>query len=293
MAVRKRGLGKGLDALLGQHAASDLAALDSANELRFLPVDLLQRSPYQPRRNFDPEHLRELADSIRAQGIVQPIIVRPLKQGERFEIIAGERRWRAAQQAGLHEVPAIVRNINEQTAMCLALIENIQRQDLNAMEEARAMSRLMQEFEMTHEAVAAAVGRSRSTVTNLLRLLDLNEKVKAMLEAGELEMGHARTLLALPDGEQLAVAQKVAKRALSVRTTEALVRRQLAEKPGKGRDTGQRAGKPDPNIQRLEMDLSERLGNAVKIKHSRSGKGSLVINYSSLDELDGILSRIK
>ncbi|TAJ92326.1 MAG: ParB/RepB/Spo0J family partition protein [Gammaproteobacteria bacterium] len=293
MAVKKRGLGKGLDALLGQHAASDLAELDSANELRLLPVDLLQRSPYQPRRNFDPEHLRELADSIRAQGIVQPIVVRPVKQGEKFEIIAGERRWRAAQQAGLHEVPAIVRNIDEQTAMCLALIENIQRQDLNALEEARAMSRLMVEFEMTHEAVAAAVGRSRSTVTNLLRLLDLNEKVKTMLEAGEVEMGHARAILGLPQADQLPVAQTVAKRALSVRATEALVRRQLAEKPGKDKGATQRPGKPDPNIERLELDLSERLGNTVRINHSRSGKGSLVIAYNSLDELDGILSRIK
>ena len=293
MAARKRGLGKGLDALLGQHAASDLAEINSANELRFLPVDLLQRSAYQPRRNFDPDSLRELADSIRVQGIVQPIVVRPLKQGEKFEIIAGERRWRAAQQAGLHEVPAIVRNIDEQTAMCLSLIENIQRQDLNPLEEAGAMSRLMLEFDMTHEAVAEALGRSRSTVTNLLRLLDLHDQVKTMLAAGELEMGHARALLALPPADQLQVAQTVVRKALSVRSTEALVRSRHAAKTTRDSGTGKRHGKPDPNILKLETDLSERLGSPVRIRHRKNGKGSLQISYSSVDELDGILSKIK
>ena len=184
MAVKRRGLGRGLDALLGQHAASDLAEINDRDELRHLPVDLLQQSPYQPRSNFKQEALQELADSIKVQGVVQPIVVRPLSKGEKFEIIAGERRWRAAQLAGLHEIPAVVRKLDDQSAMCMALIENIQREDLNPLEQARALSRLMQEFDMTHEAVADAVGRSRSTVSNLLRLLDLNDKVKQLLEKG-------------------------------------------------------------------------------------------------------------
>lgn len=287
---KKRGLGKGLDALLGQHAASDLAMLDNEHELRRLPVDLLQRSPYQPRTNFKQEALQELADSIKTQGVVQPIVVRPLSKSEKFEIIAGERRWRAAQMAGLSEIPAVVRKMDDQTAMCLSLIENIQREDLNPLEQARALSRLMKEFDMTHEAVADAVGRSRSTISNLLRLLDLNNKVKQMLEAGELEMGHARALLALVDERQVEAARRVVKGGLSVRATETLIRNLQA---GPSRKGGNGTKQVDPNIRHLETELSERLGAAVSIKHTKSGKGTLQIPYNSLDELDGILSKIK
>jgi ParB family chromosome partitioning protein len=285
---KKRGLGKGLDALLGQHAASDLSAIQEDDELRRLPVDLLQRSPYQPRVDFKPGSLQELADSIKAQGVVQPIVVRPLSQGEKFEIIAGERRWRASQLAGLHEVPAVVRKLDDKAAMCLSLIENIQREDLNPLEQARALARLMVEFDMTHETVADAVGRSRSAVTNLLRLLDLNDKVKTLLEAGDLDMGHARALLPLPNGKQLELALQVVKKGLSVRTTESMVRRLLST-------SGKRKSAPrtDPDIHRLENDLSERLGSGVRIKHTKKGKGTLQIAYNSLEQLDGIISRIK
>jgi len=289
MATKRRSLGKGLDALLGQHAASDLAAISDRDELRHLPIDLLQRSPYQPRTDFRQEALQELADSIKSQGVVQPIVVRPLSKGEMFEIIAGERRWRAAQLAGLHEIPAVVRKLDDQAAMCLALIENIQREDLNPLEQARALARLMQEFDMTHDAVAEAVGRSRSTVTNLIRLLDLSDKVKKMLEQGNLEMGHARALLGLPDTRQLEAAQRIVKQGLSVRATEALVRR-LQKSPQKKQQSQK---KRDPDIHRLEVDLSERLGAPVTISHHKTGKGAVQISYSSLEELDGILSHIK
>ncbi|MFQ5659770.1 MAG: ParB/RepB/Spo0J family partition protein [Gammaproteobacteria bacterium] len=289
MAAKKRGLGKGLDALLGQRAASDLAALDNEDELRYLPVDLLQRSPYQPRSDFKQQALQDMADSIKVQGVVQPIVVRPLSHGEKFEIIAGERRWRASQMAGLHEVPAVVRKLDDQTAMCLALIENIQREDLNPLEQARALSRLMLEFEMTHEALADAVGRSRSTVTNLLRLLELSDKVKAMLEQGQLEMGHARALLSLSGPQQQGLAQRIVKQGLSVRAAEALVRRLQAGSAKANKP----ARTPDPNISRLEADLSGRLGSPVAIKHTKKGKGTVLITYNSLEELDGILSKIK
>lgn len=289
MVAKKRGLGKGLDVLLGQRAAIDLMEIENRDELRRLPIDLLQRSPYQPRSEFKQEALEELADSIRVQGVVQPIVVRPLSQGDKYEIIAGERRWRASQLAGLDEVPAVVRQLDDQSAMCLALIENIQREDLNPMEQARALSRLMREFEMTHEAVADAVGRSRSSVTNLLRLLDLSDRVKEMVEHGEIEMGHGRALLTLSAAEQLEVAQKIVKQGLSVRATEALVRRlqtphQHNRKPGPS---------ADPDIKRLENTLSERLGAVVAIQHSKSGKGSFLVKYNSLDELEGILEHIK
>ena len=271
MVAKKRGLGKGLDALLGQRAASDLALIDNEDELRRLPIDLLQRSPYQPRTNFNQEALQELAASIKTQGVVQPIVVRPLSKGEKFEIIVGERRWRASQMAGLSEIPAVVRKLDDQTAMCLSLIENIQREDLNPLEQARALSRLMKEFDMTHETVADAVGRSRSTISNLLRLLDLDSKVKQMLEAGELEMGHARALLVLADVRQVEAARRVVKRGLSVRATEALVRNLQA---GPRRKAGNSNNKVDPNIRHLETELSERLGAAVSITHRKSGNGT-------------------
>ena len=290
MATKKRGLGKGLDALLSTPPAEDSSSSQQGGEqLRTLPIDLLQRSPYQPRKNFEQEALQELADSISSQGIIQPIVARPISNGKQFEIIAGERRWRAAQLAGLHEVPAVVREINDQTAMCLALIENIQREDLNPIEQAQALHRLLNEFSMTHEAVADAVGRSRSTVTNLLRLLELNPQVKELVENGNLEMGHARALLALEDTRQLEVARQVDKQGLSVRATENLVRKLQGGSKPKTKKTE----KIDPNIRQLQDELSEKLGAQVKINNGKGGKGNLQINYNSLDELDGILSHIK
>ena len=282
---KKRGLGRGLDALLGSAGAFDAA--DDEAELRNLPVDLLQRGKYQPRREMDPGALQELADSIKAQGVVQPLVVRPI-DAERFEIVAGERRWRAAQLAGLQEVPAIIRDISDEVAVAVALIENIQREDLNPLEEAIAFRRLVEEFGMTHQEVADAVGRSRAGVSNLLRLLELNDDVKHRIERGELEMGHARALAGLQGGLQSEAAAKVAAKGLSVRETEALVRRMLESE-------GKEPRKPpalDPNIRRLQDDLSDRLGASVQIQQQAKGKGRLVIQYSSLDELDGILDRI-
>jgi ParB family chromosome partitioning protein len=289
VSARKRGLGKGLDALLNPRAASDIAALEGEDELRILPVDLLQRSAYQPRKDFNSEALQELADSIRAQGIIQPIVVRPTARLDRFEIIAGERRWRAAQLAGLHEVPTVVRRIDDQTAMCLALIENIQREDLNPMEQAHALSRLLEEFKLTHEQVAEAVGRSRSSVSNLLRLLELDPQVRKLVESRSLEMGHARALLALPLNRQLEASRHVIRGGLSARATESLVRRMLG---GAGR-AKKPAASADPNVKRLERDLSEKLGTAVAIHPGKGGKGTVEIRYGSLEQLDGILAHIK
>jgi ParB family chromosome partitioning protein len=289
MTTKKRGLGKGLDALLGlQTAGNTDAAVPAANEAKTLPVDLLQRGVYQPRMEFDQAALQDLASSIKAQGVVQPILVRPISNG-RYEIVAGERRWRAAQMAGLHEVPVVLRKLDDRQAMSMALIENIQREDLSPLEEARGLARLLNEFDMTHEMVAEAVGRSRSTISNMLRLLELSAPVREMLEKGELEMGHARALLSLPETLQLVAAREVVAKGLSVRETEALVRKLQNHKP---------AGKTgrtviDPNIRGLQDELSGRLGTAVTIHHKKTGKGTLEIQYSSVDELDGILSRIK
>lgn len=288
MSTKKRGLGKGLDALLGLPADIDASFVSHNNEMRTLPNEMLQRSTYQPRSNFTKDSLDDLAVSIRAQGVVQPIIVRQLDTGK-YEIIAGERRWRAAQQAGLFEVPVIVRKVNDVEAMCLALIENIQRQDLNPLEEARGISRLFGEFEMTHDMIAEALGKSRSTISNLLRLLELTAAVKQMLEEGEIEMGHARALLTLANEQQLEIARKVVKKGLSVRETEALVRR-LQNKTTTKKTESQ---KLDPNIRYLQEEISGRLGTEVVIKHKKTGKGSVEIHYNSIDELDGILSRIK
>jgi ParB family chromosome partitioning protein len=282
MATRKRALGKGLDALLGPHTE------DSSEIQKTLPVDLIQRGQYQPRHDMDPASLEELASSIRAQGVVQPIVVRPIAGSDRYEIVAGERRWRAAQMAGLHEIPAVVREVNDQIAMCLALIENIQREDLNPLEEAQALARLLKEFKMTHVAIAEAVGRSRSSVTNLLRLLDLNNEVKKHLDSGDLEMGHGRALLALPLDEQVKAARSIIRQGLSVRATEDLVRRLLV-KDDKKKQSGK---KLDPNIRKLQENLSEKLAAAVTIKYNKQGQGVLQIRYNSLDELDGILDHI-
>jgi ParB family chromosome partitioning protein len=291
--MKKRGLGRGLDALLGNSALSDTANLAAAKAdgLRHLPVDLIDRSPFQPRNNFNEEALQELADSIRAQGVVQPIVVRPRpgKPG-RFELIAGERRWRAAQLAGLHEVPSVIReDVDDQAAMAMSLIENIQRQALNPIEEAVALNRLIDEFGLTHEQTADAVGRSRTSVTNMLRLLNLEGGVKALLADGKIEMGHARALLGLSGGAQFKAAKDVAEKGLSVRETERLVKK-LAN-PSSSAKSGPQT--KDPDTQRLENDLSEKLGAKVQFQMGKAGKGKVVIEYNSLDELDGILSHIK
>jgi ParB family transcriptional regulator, chromosome partitioning protein len=255
-----------------------------------LPVDLIRRGRYQPRRDFDPDSLRELADSIAAQGVIQPIVVRPVGEGH-YEIIAGERRWRAAQQAGLTEIPVVVREVDEQSAVAIGLIENIQRADLNPLEESAALNRLLQEFGLTHQQVAAAVGKSRTTVTNLLRLLELNDDVKGFVESRNLEMGHARCLLGLKGPRQSEAARAVVARGLSVRETERLVRRLQEEQQGEI----ERRPRPelDPNIRRLLADLTDRLGARVEIHQGTRGAGKLLIAYNSLDELDGILGHIK
>jgi ParB family transcriptional regulator, chromosome partitioning protein len=302
MATKRRSLGRGLGALLGQPETDDESPVaprpPGDEELQKLPVDLLQRGKYQPRIDMRPETLQELADSIKAQGVVQPIVVRPLDppQGEgqsaghaRYEIIAGERRWRAAQLAGLHEIPAVIRRVPDEAAIAMALIENIQRENLNPLEEARALDRLITEFEMTHATAAEAVGRSRAAVSNLLRLLELTDEVKTLVEHRELEMGHARALLGLEARRQQAeVGALVAQKKLSVRETEALVKR-LTAKP----QAAQSAPRVDPNIRKLEGELSEKLGAKVAVQHSASGKGKLVISYHSLDELDGIIEHIR
>ena len=307
MATKRPSLGRGLEALLGTPAVLDPDAADDVvtdtapgraprdHELANLPLDLLQRGRYQPRVDMRPESLQELADSIRARGIVQPIVVRPLglttgAELTRYEIIAGERRWRAAQMAGLHEIPAIIRRVPDEAAIAMSLIENIQRENLNPLEEARALDRLIREFEMTHQGAAEAVGRSRAAVSNLLRLLELADEVKTLVEERQIEMGHARALLGFAAGrQQVEVALLVAKKGLSVRETEALVRRLTTAAP----DTPREASRIDPNIRKLEADLGDKLGAKVLLQHASSGKGKLVINYNSLDELDGILAHIQ
>ena len=287
----------GLDALLAGASSKSptvegepASAAATDGELKHLPIEYLQPGQYQPRKDMHPEQLEELAASIRSQGIMQPIIVRPISsvsKDTRYEIIAGERRWRAAQIAGLHEVPALVRQVPDEAAIAIALIENIQRENLNPMEEAVALHRLQMEFELTQQQVAEAVGKSRVTVTNLLRLMNLNEDVKILLEHGDIEMGHARALLGLQDQHQSEAARQVAAKSLTVRQTEALVRGWHEQK------AQPQNSRPNPDIQRLEGSLGERLGAKVELKHNARGKGKLVISYSSLDELDGILDHIK
>ena len=322
MNQKKPVLGRGLDALLGQMNASRAAAAGTAagtgsttppalpgDELAKLPLDLLQRGRYQPRVDMRQEALEELASSIRAQGVVQPIVVRPIEMPGaasgpvRYEIIAGERRWRAAQMAGLDSIPAVIRRVPDESAIAMALIENIQRENLNPLEEARALDRLIREFEVTHQQAADAVGRSRAAVSNLLRLLELPPEVAELVDRRELEMGHARALLGLPQRrQQIEVGQLLSKKGLSVRETEALVRR-LINPPKKDDDSeggldagsgaGGRGGGKDPNVRELENRLSETLGAEVSIEAaSKTGKGRLVISYNTLDELDGILSHI-
>ncbi len=299
---KKFALGRGLaelSPLLAQRARAPLPGTPHSDPLPLvgdrlasLPVDLLQRGKYQPRVDMRAESLRELADSIKSQGLVQPILVRPLPQGEpgesqRYEIIAGERRWRAAQMAGLADIAAVIRDVPDEAAIAMALIENIQREGLNPLEEARALLRLIEEFGLTHQAAAEAIGRSRAAVSNLLRLTELAEEVKSLLEDRSIEMGHARALLGLTTRrQQIEVAILVAKKGLSVRDTEALVRRLLAPPAPAA------ALAADPDIDRLERELADKLGARVLFQHAASGKGKLIVNYNSLDELEGILAHI-
>ena len=292
--VKRRGLGRGLDALLG--SLSDAAPTERAGteetdavedgSFRRLPVDLIRRGRHQPRRIVEESTLEELADSVRARGIVQPIVVRPSGTGS-FEIVAGERRWRAAQMAGLDEVPAVVRDLSDREAAAVALIENIQREDLNPIEEAQGYRSLAEEFGLTHQELADAVGRSRSAVSNALRLLDLNDDVRALVERGELDMGHARALLALSGAAQSEAAAEVVRRGLSARETERLVRSKV-----KGETPPQRRAR-DPDVVKLETELADRLGAKVRIDHKAKGAGSVTIHYSSLEALDGLLERIR
>ena len=291
MSVKKRGLGRGLDALLGLAGDAVLEEPAAPRAVEHIAIDRIRKGRYQPRRDLRPEGLQELADSIRAQGVVQPVVVRPLGDGrDGYELIAGERRWRAARLAGLDAIPALIRHVPDAAALGIALIENIQREDLSPLEEATAFSKLVEEFGMTHQEVAEAVGRSRAAVSNLLRLLDLEADVKGLLERREIEMGHARALLALSGGAQLEAARDIVAKGLSVREAEKRVRRALEATPA----AEPAAKRPaDPDVTRLEGDLSERLGARVQLRHNGRGRGSLVIHYGSLDELDGILGHIQ
>jgi len=290
MAVKKRGLNRGLDALLGHVVDKDeQRETGEGHQLQSLPIEYMQRGKYQPRKDMNPEKLQELADSIKAQGIIQPVVVRKITS-EKYEIVAGERRWRAAQLAGLQQVPVVIKDIDDRTAMAIALIENIQREDLNPLEEAEALRRLLDEFEMTHQQVADAVGKSRVTVTNLLRLIDLHPEVKKLLINRQLEMGHARALLSLDGPKQVAAANKIVREGLTVRAAERLVKESQAEPKA---PKAPKAREIDKDTLRLQEDLTAKLGAKVLIEHKENGTGKLVIAYSSLEELDGILGQIK
>ena len=290
--VKRKGLGRGLDALMGVGGETGIAddhSVVQRDTLNELPVEFMTRGKYQPRRDMDPEALEDLANSIRAQGVIQPIVVRSVGI-DSYEIIAGERRWRAAQQAGLDTIPALIRDVPDEAAVAMALIENIQREDLNAIEEAQALVRLQQEFSLTQQQVADAVGKPRSTVTNLMRLMTLEQDVQKLLEHGDLEMGHARALLGLEGHSQVEAARAAVAKGMTVRQTEALVRRlqQQQERPEQAA-----TNRVDPDTKRLQDDLSDQIGVPVLIQHNAKGKGKLVLKYSSLDELEGILSHIK
>ncbi len=300
MSTRKKRLAKDLDLLIGISKAelpvtNTSSAVETASSaqtskegLIFIPLEHLQRGKYQPRREFEKTALAELASSIRTDGVMQPIVVRAISS-EKWEIIAGERRWRASQLAGIDRIPAVVREVSDESAIAMALIENIQRENLNAIEEAEALKRLQVEFELSQQQVAERVGKSRSVIANLLRLLTLEPDVRHLIETSQLNTGHAKVLLALEGPKQLKVARQVVSGKLSVRQTESLVKSTLAG-PNSGDEASTRA---DPNITKLERDLSGKLGAAVSINHAKAGRGKLVINYSSLDELDGILRRIR
>ena len=285
--MKKKRLGRGLGSLIGNiDDVTRVSEQDQRSGLKELDIDRIQRGKYQPRQHFDQQSLQELADSIRSQGIVQPIIVRP--EGSHYELIAGERRWRAAQIAGLQKIPAVIRDLDSKSAAAIALIENIQREDLNPLEEAGALMRLIEEFDLTHQQVADSVGRSRTSVSNLLRLLDLADAVKDQVNRGLLDMGHARALLGLIRHDQIEVANIVVNRGLSVRETEALVKARL--KLGASKKSP--ANEPDPDTKRLETRISEKLGAGVKIKSGKQGSGQLIISFHNSDELDGILSHL-
>lgn len=286
MSGKNKGLGRGLDALLYQTSAQPETqeTNPSINEQQVLPVEFLQPGKYQPRKDMSPDALEELANSIKAQGIIQPIIVRPVAE-EQYEIIAGERRWRASQLAELHEVPVIIKDVPDEAAVAIALIENIQREDLNAIEEAQALDRLIAEFQLTQQEAAEAVGKSRTTVTNLLRLNSLEEDVKKLLEYGDIEMGHARALLGLSGEQQVNAAQHVSGKGLNVRETENYVRRLGQPAPDKPHK------EIDPDVAQLQTQLSEQFGASVKIAHNAKGKGKLTIDFANLDQLDGILAK--
>lgn len=295
MAPKMKGLGRGLDALLA--TSKSVADRDTEqananenttdNELKKIPIEFLQAGKYQPRKDMADDALEDLAASIKSQGIIQPIVVRPIG-ADKYEIVAGERRWRAAQIAKLDIVPCLVKPIPDDAAIAIALIENIQREDLNAMEEAQALDRLMVEFNLTHQQVADAVGKSRTTVTNLLRLNGLEQSVKTLLEHGDIEMGHARALLAVEGSTQASLANQVAEQGMTVRQTEALVKK--AQQPTDSQEPSIK--KVDPDVARLQTRLADNLGTQVKIDHNAKGKGKMVINFNDLEQLDGILSQI-
>jgi ParB family transcriptional regulator, chromosome partitioning protein len=305
MSSKRKGLGKGLDALLsaglgmspppvattpaGGETTTTTDSLPADGKLAHIPVEFCQRGKYQPRRDMHPEQLEELAESIKAQGVMQPIVVRQIGP-DKYEIIAGERRWRATQLAGLDRIPAVIRDVPDEAAIAMALIENIQREDLNPIEEAVALKRLQDEFELTHQEVAQAVGKSRTTVTNLLRLIALTDEVKTLLEHGDLEMGHARALLTLDAPDQRDIGRQIVAKGLSVRQTETLVRN---FQENKHKDKIKAPAAPSADIRRLQEQLSDTLGAGVEIQHTAKGKGKLVISYNTLDELDGILAHIK
>ena len=300
MATKRQSLGKGLDALLGIPEGFDSLESGDASpvtageiiadgHLRQLPVEFLQRGKYQPRRDINPEALKELTASIANQGVMQPIIVRAIGT-DKYEIIAGERRWRATQQAGLATIPAVIREVSDQTAIAMALIENIQREDLNPIEESLALIRLQDEFNLTQQKVADAVGKSRSAVTNLMRLATLEPSVQSQVERGELELGHAKCLLALEGAAQVGAARMVAANAMTVRQTEVLVKKVQTAGSSHSADTPQITS---PDIISLQNELSEKVGAAVLIQHSAKGSGRLVFKYNSVDELDGILAHLK
>jgi ParB family chromosome partitioning protein len=300
MSTKKRGLGRGLEALLGtgsKGAAPVAEPADAGEGLRSLPIGSLQPGKYQPRTGMDPGKLTELAESIKAQGLIQPIVVREIARGKdgqpRYEIIAGERRWRAATQAGLADIPVVLREVDDRAVIAMALIENIQREDLNPLEEAQALSRLIDEFSLTHQQAAEAVGRSRAAVSNLLRLLELPDGIRKLLEEKALEMGHARALLTLAPAAALALAKEAVAEGWSVREVE-----RRAQLLGKGQIPARKPAKAngkkvDADIAALERELSEKLGAKVAVQHGRGGRGKLVISYYGLDTLDGILERLR
>ena len=299
-AAKKRGLGRGLEALLGPKAAAEAPPLQAmpGDALRTLPVDAMVPGKYQPRRSMDDARLEELAASIKAQGVIQPIVVREHvgadgKGGRTYEIIAGERRWRASQRAGLTEVPVVVRVVDDRTVVAMALIENIQREDLNPLEEAQALQRLIDEFDLTHAAAAEAVGRSRAAVSNLLRLLELPAEIRVLVQTGALEMGHARALLPLAVPMAIALAKQAAEHGWSVREVEHRVQQLSAGKTPTSKKPTAAKPKPQADIVALERELSETLGTRIDVLHGRAGKGRLVIHYSDLESLDGVLERLR